>query len=61
MITIVILSCCACLFLYVSSDKTNTPEAIFWMSVLTIASFMMTAPSQPVWQALTTLQKIQFP
>ncbi len=41
--------------------KTRKYEARLWLIVIMICTFMMSPLSFPIWQALTALQKIQFP
>jgi len=36
-------------------------EIHFWMSVVVVAGFLLTRPSEIVWQVLPALQRIQFP
>jgi hypothetical protein len=60
-INIVTLICCACIFICIRSSKKVIQEASFWIVTMTISIFMMTPLSNPAWQAIPTLQKIQFP
>jgi hypothetical protein len=55
------LATCAYLYTRRSSHFSLNRENTFWFVTATISVFMMTPLSHPVWQAIPTLQAIQFP
>jgi hypothetical protein len=52
---------CSALLAWGDWDAERRRHALFWCGVAAVCAFMMTPPSKLVWEALPTLQIVQFP
>jgi hypothetical protein len=61
LLTTTAIAACGVALAFLDTKESRRREDIFWLLTATVALFMMSAASKPIWQWVPLLQKIQFP